>query len=273
MRARGGDLPRSGGLSKVRRDRGRGLGRGELPDTGRGRRPRRSLVMLATGNMRAQASGVQLTEAFALVVTLKGGRAIRLQEYYDHGKALESVGLPAAPQVLGRAVQHHHGNRPPRPRAAGSRRSPRSSPRPRPRAARAPGPRPRGPRSRRTGRAAPGRTRAGWRAGCGARPGAWRRPPSRRSGRCARRRPGTGAGSAAARRSSPRRSRAARPAGRSRCSPGRAVSGSSTRSTGIATLRKYQPPAFDRAKFSRGRSYHRMMPSAVGHGCAAYCHG
>ena len=54
------------------------------------------LVMLATGNMRAQASGVQLTEAFALVVTLKGGRAIRLQEYYDHGKALESVGLPAA---------------------------------------------------------------------------------------------------------------------------------------------------------------------------------
>lgn len=51
------------------------------------------VVMLADGQMRAQASGVPLTEAFALVSTLKGGRPIRLQEYYDHDEALEAVGL------------------------------------------------------------------------------------------------------------------------------------------------------------------------------------
>jgi ketosteroid isomerase-like protein len=50
-------------------------------------------VVLADGTMRAQASGVPLTEAFALVTTLKGGRAIHLQEYYDHAEALEAVGL------------------------------------------------------------------------------------------------------------------------------------------------------------------------------------
>ena len=51
------------------------------------------IVVLADGRMRAQASGVPLTEAFALVSTLKDGRTIRLQEYYDHDKALEAVGL------------------------------------------------------------------------------------------------------------------------------------------------------------------------------------
>jgi ketosteroid isomerase-like protein len=51
------------------------------------------IVMLADGSMRAQASGVALTEAFALVSTLKDGRAIRHQEYYDHDEALEAVGL------------------------------------------------------------------------------------------------------------------------------------------------------------------------------------
>jgi ketosteroid isomerase-like protein len=51
------------------------------------------IVMLANVAMRAQASGVPLTEAFALVATLKDGRIVRYQEYYDHAEALEAVGL------------------------------------------------------------------------------------------------------------------------------------------------------------------------------------
>jgi ketosteroid isomerase-like protein len=51
------------------------------------------LVILADGSMRAQASGVPLTEAFASVSTLKDGRLVRQQEYYDHAEALEAVGL------------------------------------------------------------------------------------------------------------------------------------------------------------------------------------
>jgi len=47
----------------------------------------------ADGEMRAQASGVPLANAFALVATLKDGRFIRLQEYYDHAEALEAAGL------------------------------------------------------------------------------------------------------------------------------------------------------------------------------------
>jgi ketosteroid isomerase-like protein len=51
------------------------------------------VVVLATVPMRAQASGVPLTESFAYVLTMKDGRAIRLQEYYDHAEALEAAGL------------------------------------------------------------------------------------------------------------------------------------------------------------------------------------
>ena len=51
------------------------------------------IVMLGDVPMRAQASGVVLTEAFALVSTLKDGRIVRHQEYYDHAEALEAVGL------------------------------------------------------------------------------------------------------------------------------------------------------------------------------------
>jgi ketosteroid isomerase-like protein len=51
------------------------------------------LVLLAKVPMRAQASGVPLTESFALVTTLQDGRTVRLQEYYDHAEALEAVGL------------------------------------------------------------------------------------------------------------------------------------------------------------------------------------
>jgi hypothetical protein len=50
-------------------------------------------VMLAQAPMRAGASGVPLTEAFALVTTLKDGMVIRLEEYWDHAEALEAVGL------------------------------------------------------------------------------------------------------------------------------------------------------------------------------------
>jgi hypothetical protein len=51
------------------------------------------LVVLANLPMRAQASGVSLTEAFAYVTTLKDGRPFRFEEYYDHAEALEAVGL------------------------------------------------------------------------------------------------------------------------------------------------------------------------------------
>jgi ketosteroid isomerase-like protein len=50
-------------------------------------------VVLANVLMRAQASGVPLTEAYAVVSTLKDGSVIRHQEYYDHEEALEAVGL------------------------------------------------------------------------------------------------------------------------------------------------------------------------------------
>jgi ketosteroid isomerase-like protein len=51
------------------------------------------IVLLANVPMRAQGSGVPLTEAFALVSTLKDGRIVRQQEYYDHAEALEAAGL------------------------------------------------------------------------------------------------------------------------------------------------------------------------------------
>jgi ketosteroid isomerase-like protein len=50
-------------------------------------------VVFAKARMRAQASGVWLNEDFALVVTLNGGRATAMQEYYDHAQALAVVGL------------------------------------------------------------------------------------------------------------------------------------------------------------------------------------
>ena len=50
-------------------------------------------VLLADGRMRAQASGVPLAEAFALVTTIEDGRFVRHQEYYDHAAALEAAGV------------------------------------------------------------------------------------------------------------------------------------------------------------------------------------
>ncbi len=51
------------------------------------------LVVLADAPMRAQLSGVPLTEEFAYVTTLKDGRVIRQQEFHDHAEALDAVGL------------------------------------------------------------------------------------------------------------------------------------------------------------------------------------
>jgi ketosteroid isomerase-like protein len=51
------------------------------------------LVVLADMPMRAQASGVPLSEKYACVSTLKDGRVIRQQDYLDHAEALEAVGL------------------------------------------------------------------------------------------------------------------------------------------------------------------------------------
>ena len=50
-------------------------------------------VILAQAPMRGRASGVPLTEAFALVSTVKDGMVIRQDEYWDHAEALEAVGL------------------------------------------------------------------------------------------------------------------------------------------------------------------------------------
>ena len=50
-------------------------------------------VVLGHVVMRAQASGVPLTEPYATVLTLKDGSVIRVEEYYDYAEALEAVGL------------------------------------------------------------------------------------------------------------------------------------------------------------------------------------
>ena len=50
-------------------------------------------MVLANGRMRAQASGVPLSEEYAGVATLRDGQVFRVQEYYDHAKGFEAVGL------------------------------------------------------------------------------------------------------------------------------------------------------------------------------------
>jgi ketosteroid isomerase-like protein len=51
------------------------------------------LLVLASGRMQAQASGVWLTEEFAMIVTLEDGRATSAQEYYDHARAKTVAGV------------------------------------------------------------------------------------------------------------------------------------------------------------------------------------
>lgn len=50
-------------------------------------------LVLAEVRMLAQASGVQLTQAYAAVSTLKRGTVVRVEEYFDHSDGLEAVGL------------------------------------------------------------------------------------------------------------------------------------------------------------------------------------
>jgi ketosteroid isomerase-like protein len=56
------------------------------------------VVILADERMRAQASGVPLTEQFAYVTELGDGRIVRLQEYYDHAEALAAAGIAETPE-------------------------------------------------------------------------------------------------------------------------------------------------------------------------------
>jgi ketosteroid isomerase-like protein len=51
------------------------------------------IVLLADMPMRAQASGIPLTETYAGVSTLRDGRLIRQRDYLSHAEALDSVGL------------------------------------------------------------------------------------------------------------------------------------------------------------------------------------
>jgi ketosteroid isomerase-like protein len=51
------------------------------------------VLLLADGDMRAQASGVPLRQEFALLCTLKAGRPVRAQEYYNHAEAIRSAGI------------------------------------------------------------------------------------------------------------------------------------------------------------------------------------
>ncbi len=51
------------------------------------------LLILADAPVRAQASDAPPTDPFAAVTTLKDGRVIHAQEYFDHAQALEAAGL------------------------------------------------------------------------------------------------------------------------------------------------------------------------------------
>jgi ketosteroid isomerase-like protein len=50
-------------------------------------------LVLADVSMRAQSSGVPLTQPWGAVCTLRNGMVIRLEEHFDHARALGAVGL------------------------------------------------------------------------------------------------------------------------------------------------------------------------------------
>jgi ketosteroid isomerase-like protein len=50
-------------------------------------------VLLANMPMRAQGSGISLTETYACVTTVKNGRLVRQHDYLTHDEALREVGL------------------------------------------------------------------------------------------------------------------------------------------------------------------------------------
>jgi ketosteroid isomerase-like protein len=56
------------------------------------------MAVLADVPMRAQASGIELTEKFALVSTIRDGLIWRIDEYYDMDEALAAVGLGERPE-------------------------------------------------------------------------------------------------------------------------------------------------------------------------------
>jgi ketosteroid isomerase-like protein len=61
------------------------------------------LVLLGDMPMRARASGVPLAETYACVVTLRGGRVVRQQDFLDHAEALEAAGLQSPSPSASRA--------------------------------------------------------------------------------------------------------------------------------------------------------------------------
>jgi ketosteroid isomerase-like protein len=54
------------------------------------------LVLLADMPMRAQASGIALSEKYAFVATLRDGRVVRQQDFLDQAEALKVAGLGGA---------------------------------------------------------------------------------------------------------------------------------------------------------------------------------
>jgi ketosteroid isomerase-like protein len=53
------------------------------------------MVVLADMPMRAQASGIALSEKYACVSTLKAGRIVQQRDFLNQGEALQAVGLSA----------------------------------------------------------------------------------------------------------------------------------------------------------------------------------
>ncbi|HEX8855874.1 MAG TPA: nuclear transport factor 2 family protein [Thermoleophilaceae bacterium] len=51
------------------------------------------LLVRADVTMRAQVSGVPLTQPWGALCTLRNGMVIRLEEHFDHARALAAVGL------------------------------------------------------------------------------------------------------------------------------------------------------------------------------------
>jgi ketosteroid isomerase-like protein len=58
-------------------------------------------VTIGDARMRAQASGVPLSEEYAAVATLRDGLVLHIQEYFDPDEALAALGLPARDTTLG----------------------------------------------------------------------------------------------------------------------------------------------------------------------------
>jgi ketosteroid isomerase-like protein len=60
---------------------------GEVIDCGE------KLVVLLQARVRGRGSGVEVERPFAQVTTLRDGMAVRIENFWDHAKALEAAGL------------------------------------------------------------------------------------------------------------------------------------------------------------------------------------